>query len=173
MPKKKDIVIPIILDGENPWEYYPGSGRDFLREFFTKIQEDPSLETITFSQAAEMESGKLNYLEPGSWIGGNFNIWIGDKEDIRAWKLLQTTRDAVADLIKNSSDPRAKEIRELLFTAQGSDWFWWFGKEHYTSEIDIFDNLFRQNLQKIFELSGNQIPGGLLKPVSERLQKKG
>ena len=25
-----DAVVPIILDGENAWEYYPKSGREFL-----------------------------------------------------------------------------------------------------------------------------------------------
>jgi len=27
----QDAVVPIILDGENAWEYYPQSGREFLR----------------------------------------------------------------------------------------------------------------------------------------------
>jgi alpha-amylase/alpha-mannosidase (GH57 family) len=29
----RDAVVPIILDGENAWEYYPESGREFLRRF--------------------------------------------------------------------------------------------------------------------------------------------
>src|SRR6266446_6226691 len=29
-----DAVVPIILDGENAWEYYPQSGREFLRRFY-------------------------------------------------------------------------------------------------------------------------------------------
>jgi len=31
MVRGQDAVIPIILDGENAWEYYPESGREFLR----------------------------------------------------------------------------------------------------------------------------------------------
>lgn len=170
--ENQELVVPIILDGENPWEFYPHSGRDFLREWFTRIQEDPLLETVTFSEAAGVESGKLNYLEPGSWINGNFNIWIGHKEDIRAWQLLQSARDEVARFAKNNTGSRVKEVRDFLFAAEGSDWFWWFGKEHYTSEIDIFDNLFRLNLKKIYELTEVKIPEELLRPVPDILRSK-
>jgi len=170
--ENQDVIVPLILDGENPWEYYSRSGRDFLEELFKLIQEDTILETITFSEATKMEAGHLKVLESGSWINGDFNIWIGDKEDLRAWKLLQSARNEVSNFIKNNSDPRVKEVRDLLFAAEGSDWFWWFGKEHYTSEIDVFDNLFRLNLQKIFELTEGKMPEDLLKPVSEILRKK-
>src|SRR5438105_1910495 len=37
----KEAVIPIILDGENAWEYYPESGREFLRRFYDALQNDP------------------------------------------------------------------------------------------------------------------------------------
>ena len=30
---EKPLTVCIFLDGENAWEYYPGNGRDFLREF--------------------------------------------------------------------------------------------------------------------------------------------
>ena len=31
LEKGRDAMVPIILDGENAWEYYPRSGREFLR----------------------------------------------------------------------------------------------------------------------------------------------
>ncbi len=34
----KDAVVSIILDGENAWEYYPQSGREFLRRFYDALQ---------------------------------------------------------------------------------------------------------------------------------------
>ena len=34
----RDAVVPIILDGENAWEYYPQSGREFLRRFYDLLQ---------------------------------------------------------------------------------------------------------------------------------------
>jgi len=31
----QDAVVPIILDGENAWEYYPQSGREFCGDCMT------------------------------------------------------------------------------------------------------------------------------------------
>ncbi|MBV8052554.1 MAG: hypothetical protein JOZ80_15295, partial [Acidobacteriaceae bacterium] len=46
-----DAVIPVILDGENAWEYYPQSGREFLRRFYDGLQSDPGVEAVTVSEA--------------------------------------------------------------------------------------------------------------------------
>ncbi|MCP5052902.1 MAG: glycoside hydrolase, partial [bacterium] len=55
----QQLVVPIILDGENAWEFYHNSGRDFLREFFQLVSHDDILETVTFSEAlaADIEPG--------------------------------------------------------------------------------------------------------------------
>src|SRR5262249_21204989 len=37
----RDAVIPIILDGENAWEFFPRSGREFLRFLYDGISKDP------------------------------------------------------------------------------------------------------------------------------------
>src|SRR4029077_9590093 len=37
----RDAVVSIILDGENAWEYYPQSGREFLRRFYERLQNTP------------------------------------------------------------------------------------------------------------------------------------
>ena len=73
------LTIPIILDGENAWEFYPHSGRDFLREFYGMLSRDDQIETVTFSQAAESPGLELAKLRAGSWINANFDIWIGDR----------------------------------------------------------------------------------------------
>ena len=88
------LTIPIILDGENAWEFYPRSGRDFLREFYRLLSLDDTIETVTFSQAADGPVLELARLKAGSWINANFDIWIGDREDQRAWELLKGARDA-------------------------------------------------------------------------------
>ena len=41
LSKGKDAMVPVILDGENAWEYYPQSGREFLRRFCDGLQSDP------------------------------------------------------------------------------------------------------------------------------------
>ena len=46
-----DAMVPVILDGENAWEYYPRSGRDFLRRFYDGLQREPAMEAVTVSEA--------------------------------------------------------------------------------------------------------------------------
>ena len=41
----------IFLDGENAWEYYPGNGREFLREFYQRIAGDTDFRALTASEA--------------------------------------------------------------------------------------------------------------------------
>lgn len=169
-----DIVVPIILDGENAWEYYPNNGRDFLKEFFRLITEDEHLETVTFSEVLDMgiEPGVLSHLSSGSWVNGNFDIWIGDEEDRKAWKLLEKTKKAIEKEEQQTglSEDQKKEIREYISIAQGSDWFWWFGRENYTPDLHIFDNLFRKNLQKIYDILGKDIPGAFSTPIANHLR---
>src|SRR5258708_29138777 len=82
----RDAVVSIILDGENAWEYYPKSGREFLRRFYDGLQKENGLEAATISEAIarHRDFGRLSSLVPGSWINANFNIWIGAPEDNRA-----------------------------------------------------------------------------------------
>src|SRR5258708_16397405 len=47
----QDAVVSIILDGENAWEYYPHSGREFLRRFYNPLQSDPGIEAVTGTEA--------------------------------------------------------------------------------------------------------------------------
>ena len=159
------LTIPIILDGENAWEFYAHSGRDFLREFYRLVSRDHEIETVTFAAALDRPARELQKLKSGSWINGNFDIWIGDRDDQRAWELLKGARDTFMAAKDRLRPEQVREIEELLHTAQGSDWFWWYGKENYTPDIEIFDELFRQNLQKIFQVLDQQFPEELLTPI--------
>ena len=86
LAKGRDAVVSIILDGENAWEYYPKSGREFLRRFYDGLQHEPGVEAVTISEAIarHRDFGKLTSIVPGSWINANFNVWIGAPEDNRA-----------------------------------------------------------------------------------------
>ena len=164
-----DLTIPVILDGENAWEFYPGSGREFLREFYRLLGESREIETVTFSQAAAGPARELTRLKSGSWINGNFDIWIGDRDDQRAWELLKGARDAFQAKKNGLAAEKARAIQELIHVAEGSDWFWWYGRENFTPDMDIFDNLFRLNLSKIYELLGEAAPVSLSRPVPAAL----
>ncbi len=52
----RDATVAIILDGENAWEYYPQSGREFLRRFYDALQKDSSIEAVTVSEAIERQT---------------------------------------------------------------------------------------------------------------------
>jgi len=161
-----DVTVPIILDGENAWEYYPRSGRDFLKELMRLLSQEEMLTTATFSQCLEQNHGSLEKLSPGSWINGNFDIWIGDEEDRKGWELLARTRAVFHENSHKLDEKAVREAREYLYIAMGSDWFWWFGKENPTPDLDIFDRLFRENLRKVYTLLDVEVPYELSKPIA-------
>src|SRR5260370_22214627 len=74
----RDALVPIILDGENAWEYYDRNGRPFLRELYRRISEDRQMIATTVGDAlARLQPRPLDHIFPGSWINANFDGWIG------------------------------------------------------------------------------------------------
>jgi alpha-amylase/alpha-mannosidase (GH57 family) len=163
--------VVIALDGENPWDYYPNSGRDFLRRLFEGIRKDPVLEAVTLSEAmTRLPSEQLNWLAPGSWANANFSIWIGHPEDHQAWRWIVRAREALMAR-KSVVQQRDWDLAyEELLIAEGSDWMWWFGND-FSSESDAtFDSLFRQHIGNIFQLIGLPEPEGLDSPIKKNLE---
>ncbi len=166
-------VVSIILDGENAWEYYPGNGRDFLREFYGLLASEPDLEALTPSEIlGSVEPLPLAHLTPGSWINANFNVWIGDQEDNRAWDLLSNARDYfAANAGKPDVAPENLELaRRELWIAEGSDWCWWYGPEHSSANDEEFDRLYRKHLGAMYRLLGGQAPDSLAVPIKRPIR---
>jgi alpha-amylase/alpha-mannosidase (GH57 family) len=94
-PPGRTATVSVILDGENAWEYYPENGRQFLREFYSRIEQDPEISALTMSEAMQAEPNQpvLEGIFPASWINANFDVWIGHGEDVRAWDLLRDARE--------------------------------------------------------------------------------
>jgi alpha-amylase/alpha-mannosidase (GH57 family) len=166
----RDAVLSIILDGENAWESYEGNGRDFLRSFYDGLQKDSQIEPITISEAIERQSpesfGKLRGLVPGSWINANFNVWIGAPEDNKAWDYLSQAREFYdANASRAKEDQRNLAYEELLI-AEGSDWNWWYGPEHHSSNDRDFDELYRKHLSNVYTALGGVPPDHLARPIS-------
>lgn len=146
-------VIPVILDGENAWEYYPNNAYDFLQGMYRCIAKstDFNLTTCSDVMARTRFDGRLHGLHPGSWINANYGIWIGHPEENLAWDLLARARGAavsgnpaVAEALSTgipSDDPTAEMICCSLYAAEGSDWFWWYGDDHFSPHSDRFDRL--------------------------------
>jgi Glycosyl hydrolase family 57 len=164
----RDAVVPIILDGENAWEYYPRSGREFLRRFYDGLQREPGVETVTVSEAIarHRDFGRLTSLVPGSWINANFNVWIGAPEDNRSWDYLYQARNFYAEAAPRTSEAQRQLALEELFIAEGSDWNWWYGPEHHSANDREFDELYRKHLSNVYQLLGATPPDYLAQPIA-------
>src|ERR1700674_5256709 len=172
------LTICLFLDGENAWEYYPGNGRAFLREFYGRIQSDEDFRALTASEAiaAAGEIPKTGGIFPASWINANFDVWIGHSEDVAAWELLWDAREAYTKAAETGKEGRAgapvttalSSAYESLLAAEGSDWFWWFGPEHSTANDAEFDALFRKHLTGVYLALGRVPPAELAKPIKRK-----
>ncbi len=154
----EEATISIILDGENAWEHFDGGGRPFLRALYGKLAAHPELRAVTMTEATGRPRRTLNGIFPGSWIDGNFFIWIGHGDDLRGWRQLRDARQ-MFDRVSPSANPADREqaFKELLI-AEGSDWFWWYGDDH-SSEHDLeFDELFRRHIRNVYQMLGQQAP---------------
>jgi alpha-amylase/alpha-mannosidase (GH57 family) len=169
------LTVCLFLDGENAWEYYMGNGREFLREFYRRIATDTDFRALTASEAiaAAGDVSTTGGIFPASWINANFDVWIGNEEDTKAWDLLWDAREAYGQ----GAEARAKgrtdaptetglaEAQESLLVAEGSDWCWWYGPEHSTANDAEFDALYRKHLTGVYLALGKVAPEELAKPI--------
>jgi alpha-amylase/alpha-mannosidase (GH57 family) len=168
LEKGRDAVVSIILDGENAWEYYPKSGREFLRRFYDALQREPGLEAVTISEAIarHKDFGKLTSLVPGSWINANFNVWIGAPEDNRAWDCLYNAREFYAQNAARANEAQRKIAFDEVLISEGSDWNWWYGPEHHSANDRDFDELYRKHLSNVYQALGASPPDYLAQPIT-------
>ena len=158
----QEAIVPIILDGENAWEYYANDGHDFLNALYTGLTENNLLECVRISDFMEGggETEHISKIFSGSWINHNFRVWIGHDEDNRAWDMIETARKVLvreeegyrSKSTDGGRDDRFKLAWEELYAAEGSDWFWWYGDDHASANDEIFDILFRRRIKRIYDL---------------------
>ena len=166
----RDVLVPIILDGENAWEWYPENGRPFLRALYERISAASDLEAVTVSEALQrFEPRSLDHIFPGSWINANFDIWIGAEEDNLAWEYLLDARRAF-DHARNVPEGMRALAREELLIAEGSDWNWWYGPEHGSDNRPEFDQLYRDHLSNVYRAIGQAPPEALSRPILQTQQ---
>lgn len=161
-------LVSIILDGENAWEYYQNDGRDFFLYLYEKLSREEGLRCVTVSEYLKEHPAQeaIPRLHAGSWINANFRVWIGHEEDNRAWDLLSRTRDDLAAHAAAGADPdKLRQAWEEIYIAEGSDWCWWYGDEHYSENDQEFDLLFRTHLMNAYRLMGMDIPDDLYIPI--------
>jgi alpha-amylase/alpha-mannosidase (GH57 family) len=174
----RPLTLSLILDGENAWEYFRGNGREFLRQFYRRIENDPDIRALTATEAAAAagEIPRNNGIFPASWISANFDVWIGSAEDVTAWDHLRRARDFYAQQAENSARgfPKAPTTEQLLaaheslLAAEGSDWCWWYGPEHSSANDAEFDAFYRKLLTEIYRSLGADAPDILAEPIKRQ-----
>jgi hypothetical protein len=105
----------------------------------------------------------MKSLWPGSWINANYDTWIGESEENRAWEYLLRVRqdlessgvarpDPVADAPEgDTKEAAAYRAWESMYAAEGSDWFWWYGSDQEAPGGDHpFEEAFFAHLRNVY-----------------------
>lgn len=166
-------TVFVILDGENAWERYPGKGEAFLDGLYRMLGAE--FETVTMSDALAKPTGQVTRIHSGSWIESNYRIWISHPEDNLGWELLGQVRALVAkhEAAGDVAPERIEQAKRLLYSAEGSDWFWWYGDDFSTDNAAEFDALFRERLRQAAALVGETAPPRVSEPISSRARAQG
>ena len=200
-----DRLLTVILDGENAWEWYrfDNDGKEFQNALYRRLSELYKTRRVVTSTVTEYIDGNpnrgiaahpvqsmtaLEWLWPGSWINANFDTWIGEDEENRAWKYLLTARTDLAN--SGLKAPAADEVRarkgtrnwyiskawESMYAAEGSDWFWWYGTDQSAPGGDRpFDTAFIsyvKNVYRFARLAKAKMPKRDFAPITHDFQEQ-
>ncbi len=178
-----DRLVTVVLDGENAWESYlkEHDAKGFFRALYRALNDAAVMGEIVPVTVGEYLLGnearaipphpihdlpELEPLQPGSWIGGNFAVWIGEPEENAGWAYLLKARKALAASGLPRPDPAAPappkadtpdyhawRAFEEMYAAEGSDWFWWYGDDMTSPANDDtpFDAAFRSHLVGMYQ----------------------
>jgi alpha-amylase/alpha-mannosidase (GH57 family) len=159
----RDLAL-IALDGENPWEFYPDEGRDFLRGLYDTLCGHDVLRPATMRDVVRALGGaaiSLPALRAGSWVHGQLLTWVGHPEKNRAWEWLIGAKRRLD--ARGEPDPA---LAHLLGACEGSDWFWWPGVHNPSASVAQFDELFRAHLTELYRALGDSPPEALSRPFA-------
>ncbi|MBU0691593.1 hypothetical protein KKH18_07240 [bacterium] len=174
-----DRLLTVILDGENAWEWYEYDmdGKQFLKAMYQNLTDARASGDVTCVTPSEYINGNpdrnipahpvsemtaIEKLWPGSWISANYNTWIGEKEENKAWEYLLKARQDLESTGFPQPDPRSTEpanepdksiwqAYESIYAAEGSDWFWWYGADQTAGTGDRpFEEAFFQHLRAVY-----------------------
>ena len=163
-------LLSVILDGENAWEYYDNDGKLFLNSLYRLLSEDKGIVTTTPGEfiAKFPQRRPLEKLWAGSWVTPDYKTWIGEEEENTAWDYLARTRAVVTQYERGerqtTADKLAKAL-DLIYTAEGSDWFWWYGADQNSGNDEAFDEQFRAYLGQVYDVLGEPRPIWLGVPI--------
>jgi alpha-amylase/alpha-mannosidase (GH57 family) len=161
-------TVGVFLDGENAWEHYPSSGREFLDGLYGALEASDRVRTVPMTEATRDAPGRaIPRVHSGSWIEASYRIWIGHSEDRRAWTALGRARDAISAAERSGAvDPATiAEAKRHAYAAEASDWYWWYGEDFTTELAAEFDALFRGHVIRAALLAGAHPPAEALAPI--------
>jgi len=171
--KNNQYLLSIIMDGENAWEYFPEGGQVFLKTLYQMIVESDQIRPLRFCDylggQEKISRRALPSLAPGTWIHADFSTWIGERIKNKAWDHLFQARQTLQKWMEGlgSEEKRSKreiieEALQAIYTAEGSDWFWWMhaGGERPSQER-IFDDLMNLHLIRMYKTIGIPPPSQL------------
>lgn len=170
-------LLTIILDGENAWEHFPDGADAFFHMLYGQLEKDQKFQTVNIGDflSENPPSEKIEALHSGSWIGRNYNIWVGGEEENHGWDYLRRTRRFLKERAQTISESIRNEVYEKALReiriSEGSDWFWWFGDNFQTENDREFDELFRLHLQKVYVLLETEVPPFLQTPIRKPKEK--
>jgi len=167
-----DRIVPIILDGENCWEYYPHNGQYFLQALYAKLAKHPTLNLTTFKDYLTLKAVQpfeLPSVVAGSWVYGTFSTWIGCEDKNRGWNLLVQAKRTLDELVATQklTGKALEQSLEQLALCEGSDWFWWFGDYNPSETVHEFERLYREHLINLYRFMGQPVPEVLTKVISQ------
>ena len=115
--------------------------------------------------AQETVAESLPELVAGSWVYGTLSTWIGNRDKNRAWDMLVEAKKAYDRklAIGNLNEKMLQELSIQLARCEGSDWFWWFGDYNPGDTVSDFEQLFRLQLTRLYELLEEEPPAYLSK----------
>lgn len=157
-------LASVILDGENCWEHYDYNGYDFLDALYGRLESHPTVRTTTFAAhlaARTAPPAPLKKLAAGSWSHASFSEWIGSPAKNHGWDLLCAAKQSY-DLVLASGrldDAAQRRAARQLAACEGSDWFWWMGREH--RDTAAFEALFRTHLANLYACLALPVPAAL------------
>jgi alpha-amylase/alpha-mannosidase (GH57 family) len=164
-------LIPVFLDGENAWEYYPYNGWHFFSDLYEELEKNHDIHTVTLSEAVTAQHHRrasLPHLTAGSWVYGTLSTWIGNPDKNRAWELLCDVKQCADRALYTGrlNEAEQEEVLRRLTSCESSDWFWWFGDYNSPQSVACFDDLFRENLKALYRLLRLPHPDTLDHPIS-------
>ena len=177
----KEAVVAIILDGENAWEYYHENGFYFLNDLYSLISSSVKINPLFIDDIYknyDIDSCiKIDYIYPGSWVNGNLGMWVGEEQKNKAWALLRDAKEEflnwTSDLMDNEKNRSNKIIKKKidlalkqLMAAEGSDWFWWLGKNSPIFSQSSMEKIFRNFLKNIYITMDKPVPNNLFRSLA-------